>query len=179
MRLEGQESARTRKAYVQNLFGKTKKLASKRGTRILRRLSTDIPIANWFRENPLGNLVALFLLFMIVYLWSGNLPTNPYVNDANFVSQWLFFYNTTKWMLTIAIPGFIIGIALSAVHEGAQREQGFFHDTGLSNLTASIRARTSRIGMPKPMPKPEGLPGAPIAGKSINIEHKPSDQGVG
>ena len=166
--------ARTRKQFVNNLFGKTKKLATKRGTRILRRLNSDIPIANWFKENPLGNLVALFLLFMIIYLWSGNLPTNPYVNDANFVAQWAFFYNTTKWMLTIAIPGFIIGVALSAVHEKAQRERGFIHTTAISSLTARIRAKTSAIGAPKSMPKPEGLPGAAVTG-----EQKPSSQGVG
>lgn len=171
--------ARTRKQFVNNLFGKTKKLAATKGTRILRRLNTDVPIANWFKDNPLGNLVALFLLFMIIYLWTGNLPTNPYVNDSNFVSQWAFFYNSTKWMLTIAIPGFILAIALSAVHEGAQRERGFIRESGLSSLTARIRARTAKIGMPKPVAKPEGLPGTAVTGKSLNIEHKPSEQGVG
>jgi hypothetical protein len=124
----------------------------------LKKWQGDIPIANWFKENPMGNLVALFLLFMIVYLWTGNLPTNPYVNDANFVSQWGLFYNTTKWMLAIAIPGFILAIAYSAVHEGAQKQQGLPTGSSISRFTESIRARAKALSAPKiEAPKPMGV----------------------
>lgn len=136
-----------------------------KGLTLLKRFSDrgDIPIANWFKENPMGNLVALFLLFMIVYLWMGNLPTNPYVNDANFVSQWGLFYNTTKWMLTIAIPGFILAVSLSAIHEGAQRAEGIVKETSLSKIAAGIKLRTARLSQPKiEEPKPMGI--SPVTG---------------
>lgn len=112
----------------------------------------------------MGNLVALFLLFMIVYLWTGALPTNPYVNDANFVSQWGVFYNTTKWMLTIAIPGFLIAIAYSAIHEGAQKAAGLPTGTSsIAKLTSSIRLRAKMLSAPKiEAPKPMGV--SPVTG---------------
>jgi len=111
----------------------------------LKRIDGDVPIAHWFKNNPLGTLIGLFLFYVTVNLWTTNLPTNPFRNDAQWITLWQGFYNNTNWFLTLALPFFMFSVVLEMIESGSGHTE---HLTGFGGTLSRAQAHffAARIG---------------------------------
>ena len=116
----------------------------------LKQWNNDhVPIMDWFRENPLGTLVGLFLFYVLINLWTTNLPTNPFAGDANWTGLWSTFYNNTNWFLIVSLPFFGFALIYRMIEEGSGRA---VRDIGGISVNVSGFARrllNAKIGQVK------------------------------
>jgi len=129
----------------------------------------DLPFVSWFRKNPIGGLIALFILFLVIAYWKSNLPTNPFANtallgtgtnatiygtgtnttggygSASWLSLWGSDFNATNWFMVIAIPMMMLAVAFYAYHGEDEDSELITPRTDFaSRLRARSKLRTGR-----------------------------------
>jgi hypothetical protein len=120
----------------------------------------DLPFISWFRRNPIGGLIALFLLFLVIAYWKSNLPTNPFASTAiagtgtnatqgfgstSWISLWGQDFNATNWFMAIAIPMMMLAVAFYAYNgEDEDSELAAPRTDFASRLRRASKLKTGR-----------------------------------
>ena len=130
----------------------------------------DLPFVSWFRRNPIGTLIGLFILLLVIAYWKSNLPTNPFANtalvgtgtnatiygngtsttggygSASWLSLWGQDFNATNWFMIIAIPMMMLAVAFYAYHgeDEDSNELAVPRSDFASRLRARSKLRTGR-----------------------------------